>query len=393
MKSLRNIVSALFLMLCSLCVAAQQDTTVCFVNVYPGPEIYELEGHSAIAVFIDGQEPVAYNFGVFDFNAPNFVYRFVKGETDYKAVEMPWKYFLWPYFNQQRRVVAHELNFDSGQKARLISLLRENVKPENATYRYNYVKDNCATRPLRAVETAAGDSIRLAPGEIEANSSIPVTFRNVMRHYHRNYPWYQFGIEKALGCGIDYPLSRRELAFAPAELDGMLRGAMVGDRPLVLKSETIIDFPADGAIEGPTPWYLSPMAVCWLFFAVALAFTIRDLRRNKTTKWFDAVFFGAIGLAGCLLSFLIFISVHEATSPNWLYAWLNPAALLVPCLIWLKRTKIVLVCYQFVNFAVLFTLLAIWYFLPQSANPAFLPLILAEAMRSASYLRANRPNR
>ena len=173
----------------------------------------------------------------------------------------------------------------------------------------------------------------------------------------------------------------------------MPRGAMVGDRPLVLKSETIIDFPADGAIEGPTPWYLSPMAVCWLFFAVALAFTIRDLRRNKTTKWFDAVFFGAIGLAGCLLSFLIFISVHEATSPNWLYAWLNPAALLVPCLIWLKRTKIVLVCYQFVNFAVLFTLLAIWYFLPQSANPAFLPLILAEAMRSASYLRANRPNR
>lgn len=393
MKRLRDIVTAFVIALCTLCAAAQQDTTVCFVNIYPGPDIYELEGHSAIAVFIDGRKPVAYNFGVFDFNAPNFVYRFVKGETDYKAVEMSWEYFIWPYYNQHRRVVAHELNFDSTQKARLINLLKENVRPENATYRYNYVKDNCATRPLRAVELAAGDSIRLTPGEIETNSSIPVTFRNVMRHYHRNYPWYQFGIDLALGSGIDYTLTRRELAFAPAELDGMLRGAMAGDKPLVRKSVTIIDFPADSAIERPTPWFLSPMFVCWLFFFIALTFTIRDWRRGKTTKWLDALFFGIIGLTGCLLSFLIFVSVHEATSPNWLYAWLNPAALLVPCLIWLKRTKIVLVCYQFVNFAVLFTLLAIWYFLPQSANPAFLPLIVAELMRSASYLHANKANR
>lgn len=393
MKHLRNIITAFVILLSSLFASAQQDTTICFINIYPGADIYELEGHSAIAVFIDGQEPVAYNFGVFDFNAPNFVYRFVKGKTDYKAVETPWKYFIWPYFNQHRRVVAHELNFDSDQKARLIELLKENVKPENATYRYNYVKDNCATRPLKAVEKAAGDSIQLSPGEIEANSSIPITFRNVMRHYHSNYPWYQFGIDLALGSGIDYPLTRRELAFAPAELDGMLHGATVGGRPLVKSSRAIVDFPADGAIEGPTPWYLSPIFVCWLFFFITFAITIRDWRRGKPTRWFDAAFFSLIGLTGCLLTFLIFVSVHEATSPNWLYAWLNPAALLVPCLIWLKRTKIVIVCYQIVNFAVLFTLLAIWYFLPQSANAAFLPLILAEMMRSANYLHANRIKR
>lgn len=393
MRYARNILAAFVALLCSLLAAAQQDTMVYFVNVGPGPDIYELEGHSAIAVFIDGQEPLAYNFGVFDFNAPNFVYRFVKGETDYKAAVAPWKYFLWQYYNQHRRVVAHELDFDSAQKARLIHLLEENVKPENATYRYNYVKDNCATRPLRAVEIAAGDTILLAPGEIEANSSIPITFRNVMRHYHANYPWYQFGIDLALGSGIDYPLSRRELAFAPAELDGMLKGATVGGKPLVKSSNAVVDVPLDGVVAHPTPWYLTPLFVCWLLFAVSVAFTVRDIKRHRTTRWFDALLFGTIGLTGCLLTFLIFVSVHEATSPNWLYLWINPVALLVPCLIWLKRAEKALVCYQIANFAVLFVLLAAWYFLPQSANPAFLPLILAEMTRSASYITVNRLKR
>ena len=58
------------------------DTAVWFVNIYPGAEIFQLEGHSAIAVQLPGQPAVAYNYGVFDFDSPNFVGLFVKGETD-----------------------------------------------------------------------------------------------------------------------------------------------------------------------------------------------------------------------------------------------------------------------------------------------------------------------
>ena len=377
--------------------AAENDTTVYFVNVYPGPDIYELEGHSAILVDIRGQRPMAYNFGVFDFGAPNFVYRFVKGETDYMAVEWPWEPFLAPYAAQGRRVVAHELNFDSHQKARLVDLLKENVKPENSVYRYKYVKDNCATRPLRAVELAAGDSLMLAPAPIEANSSMPITFRNVMRHYHHNYPWYQFGIDLALGSGIDYPLTRRELAFAPAELDRMLPNATAGGKPLVKSTRAVIDLAPDNAVCGPTPWYATPMTVCCLILALAAALTIRDIRRGRVTRWFDALLFGIYGIMGLLLTFLIFISVHEATSPNWIYLWLNPLCLCVPILIWIKRAQIVLIWYQIANFAVLLLLLALWPLIPQSANPAFLPLVGAGIIRAGSYvfitLKQKRTNR
>ena len=370
--------------------AAEADTTVYFVNIYPGSEIYELEGHSAIVVDIAGRRPLSYNFGVFDFNTPNFVYRFVKGETDYMAVEWPLEPFVAPYIMQGRRIVAHRLNFDNGQKARLVQLLKENVRPENAVYRYNYVKDNCATRPLRVVELASGDSIRLAPAPFEANSSVRPTFRNIMRSYHRNYPWYQFGIDLALGSGIDYTLTRREMAFAPAELDGMLANAEAGGRKLIADTQVWADFAPGLPLAPPTPWYATPLFAAWCVFALALWLTVRDIRRRRTTRWFDAVYFGIMGFTGLVLTFLIFVSVHEATSPNWLYAWLNPLCLAVPLLIYIKKAKKVLMCYQIANFAVLFALTAGWYFLPQSANAAFLPLVLADMLRSASYVYINR---
>ncbi|MCH5221452.1 MAG: DUF4105 domain-containing protein [Muribaculaceae bacterium] len=373
--------------------AEERDTTVYFVNVYPGPEVYELEGHSAILVEISGQQPLAYNFGVFDFEAPNFVYRFVKGETDYRAVEWPQWAFLESYARQGRRVVAHELNFDSAQKARLISLLRENVKPENAVYRYNYVKDNCATRPLAVVERAAGDTLLLGPSHFETEANKEPTFRNVMRYYHKNYPWYQFGIDLALGYGIDYRINNRETAFAPTELDHMLSQASVGGIALVKDTHVLVDVPSDNAIKGPTPWYATPMFISLLIFVVALIITVRDLRRRRVTPWFDAIYFAILGIAGLVLTFLIFISVHEATSPNLLYLWLNPLCLLVPILIWIKRAKIVLIWWQIINFVVLLLLVAAWYFLPQSANAAFLPLVLADMMRSASFVYINSKQR
>ena len=62
---------------------------VSLITCAPGKEIYQLEGHSALRIKRPGSYDVAVNWGVFDFNAPNFVYRFVKGETDYIGVSYP----------------------------------------------------------------------------------------------------------------------------------------------------------------------------------------------------------------------------------------------------------------------------------------------------------------
>lgn len=388
MRTVRQIILFLLLVVCGAQLrAVESDTVVSLITCAPGADIYELEGHTAIRL----QSPefdVAVSYGIFNFNAPNFVYRFVKGETDYMVGAIPWDVFVREYELTHRRVDEQVLNLTSGQTATLVELINDNLQPWNRVYRYNYVKDNCATRPLAMIEKAVGDSITLGPTGFDVQS-LPVSFRDVMRYYHRNYPWYQFGIDLALGSGIDYPLGSREFAFVPVLLEQQIDGAKVNGHPLAQSPVTVVGDGTWNAVEPATPFFLTPMFVCWLVFALLLWATIRDNRRGAVTKWIDAVYFGVLGLAGLLLTFLIFVSVHEATSPNYLYLWLNPFCLLPTIFIWLKKCKSMVLSYQIINFALVLILCLGWWWLPQSANPAFLPLVLGDLMRSASYIKLN----
>ncbi|MCM1032828.1 MAG: DUF4105 domain-containing protein [Odoribacter sp.] len=380
------------LMTIAMAVTVNAMPQVSLINIYPGSDIYELEGHSAIRINYGDGRDIAVSYGQFDFNSPNFIYRFVKGETDYMVAAIPWPVFEDAYRLSGRRMVAHDIDMDSTQTERLIEILDTNLLPQNRVYRYNYVKDNCATRPLRAIELALGDSVLLPPSQFDADSCHPVTFRNIMRHYHQNYPWYQFGIDLALGSGIDYQLTPREESFAPVVLDTQLAGAIAGGHKIVRSSHVLIDYPADNAICDSTPVILSPIFVCWLFFAITLIVCIYDIRHNRVTRWFHAFYFALAGITGLVLTFLIFVSVHEATSPNWLYVWLNPLCLTVPAFIWLKKFKKLVYSYQFANFAVLLLLCILWPFVPQSTNPAFLPLVLADMLMAATYIKLNSTN-
>ena len=328
----------------SILAAEDSDTVeVSLITCSPGQDIYELEGHAALRVR-QGDRDWAVNYGIFDFNSPNFVYRFVSGQTDYIVAAYPFNFFLSQYVEQGRSVTEHKLNISQEQAIKLVGLLQDNLRPENRTYRYNYVKDNCSTRPLSIIERAIDDSIRF---NRPPQSHVPATFRDAKRRHHILYPWYQFGIDIALGSGIDYPISRREMTFAPTLLAEML---------------------PDAVISGPA------------------AVVTRDIRRGKVTKWWDCALFALQGLAGILVAFLIFVSVHEATSPNWLLLWLNPLCLIVPACIYIKKCKGLVFCYEIANFVALFILSVIWPWLNQSGNFAFIPLVLADALLSGRYV-------
>lgn len=357
--------------------------------IFAGSDIYELDGHAAIRINYGDGRDIAVSYGEFDFDAPNFVYRFVKGETDYHVGTYPWAMLENVYTRHGRRIEEHVIDMDSAQTARLLMLLEENLRPENRVYRYNYVKDNCSTRPLRMIELAMADSIVLPPAACEANSSTPTTFRSIMRENHRNYPWYQFGIDLALGSGIDYPLTPREEAFAPVTLSSQLGGAQCGGRPLVRESRVAVDLPADYAIANPTPWYLTPTAIGCLLLAITAAVCACDIRRKRISRWLHSAYFTVAGLDGLVMTFLIFVSVHEATSPNWLYAWINPLCLIPAIFIWLKKCNKLVYSYHFVNFAVLFVGLLLWPWIPQSGNWAFVPLVLTDLALSATYIYVN----
>lgn len=368
----------------------------------PGREIYQLEGHTALRltktdslneageVFEPGYDAVV-NWGVFDFSAPNFVYRFVKGETDYMACAYSFDGFMEEYRLEGRRVTEQVLNLTQEQARRLEALVSANIRPENRTYRYNYVKDNCATRPLAMIEKALGDTIALGINGTAGKRDAPATFRSEMKRYHRNYPWYQFGIDLALGNGIDHPISQRERTFAPIKLEEALSGATFTDtcgtkRPLVTDRIMLNHGITGGVTAPPTSWPFSPVGISVVLLVFVAMFSFYDMHRRQITRWLDTILYGTMFLAGCLICFLVFISSHEATSPNWLLLWLNPFSIIAAVGVWIKRCKRAVYCYQICNFAALLLLLAGHRFTGQALNTAFPLLILCDMMRSATYI-------
>lgn len=358
---------------------------VSLITCDSGSEIYELEGHSGLRFrFPDGRDIIV-NWGLFDFNSPNFVYRFVKGETDYRAGAVPAEYFLNAYKSQGRRITEQILNLTPEEALTACRLVEENLLPQNAVYRYNYVKDNCATRPVSIIERAVGDTI-----PFRFQGILPVeeaSFRDIMSYYHANYPWYQFGIDIALGSGIDYPLSARECIFAPVLLSSLIDSVQLADgRSIVSDSRILNPVPEGAVVASPTPWYLTPLAVSILVLLISVVLAARDMIRRAVSRWFDTILYSCFGIAGLLLTFLIFVSVHEATSPNWLYLWLNPFAFIVVAGLWIKRLQSLVYCYQIINFVALIFLLVVAACGVQHLNVAFYPLIVSDLFRSMTYI-------
>lgn len=368
----------LFLAFPSVATQKRDSIVVSLLTAWPGPEVYQLCGHSAIR--IRGAEvDSVWNYGVFDFDEPNFVYRFVKGETDYMLVGYPTMWFMPEYLSEGRKVLEQDLNLTQNEAWKLRSLLQTEALPQNRTYRYNYVKDNCATRITDRLAQAT-DARLIFPDTIAYG-----TFRREMRAFHRDYPWYQFGIDLALGSGLDRELRANEEMFVPTVMSDRYAGAMLSDgRRLV--SDTRQLMPDSGHATLPaTPWYLTPnfwSAICFILMA---AFSVFMAWKRRILRWLYCLWFAIIGLGGCIIAFLVFASDHEATSPNMLLLWLNPLQLIVAVCVWWPRAHWPVNIMAWYNIVVLGILLIIWPFQLQSANPAFFPLMGATLALSIVY--------
>lgn len=370
------------------CADASQGTDsirVSLVTVFPGSEIYEAYGHTELRV-VDEHGDFFYNYGLFDFNAPGFTYRFVKGETDYLCGAIPQSYAMQDY--DGRRVVEQVLNLTPSQARTVRDLLVENAKPQNATYRYKFVSDNCATRPRDIIEKALGDSLEYHP-----NGSAKLTYRDIMHVFNANFAWSQFGIDLALGSDLDTVITYRQQMFAPLFLMTAVARATVknadGTEAPLVKSEQLLSEGAMGPMAPPTPWYASPLWLTLALLVLTWAVTIRDCCKTfRASRWFDTVLFAIYGLGGCVMFYLVFVCTHECTSPNFNALWLHPFYLLLSVLPWLPKAQKALTVLHMVNIAWLVVVAVLFGIgvLHQRLLTAFCILIAVPIIRSISYL-------
>ena len=309
---------------------------VSLLTCSPHEEIYSLYGHSALRWHdLRNNTDLTFNWGVFNFDKPYFVARFVFGLTDYELGAYPYQLFLQEYKRVGSSVTEQVLNLTVEEKYRLYDALRENMQPENKIYRYNYFYDNCSTRPRDIVERCIEGKLEYAPREDYTPS-----YREMVHICVRNHPWAAFGNDLLLGVRADLKTGLREQEFLPVNLLYDFDRAKIyanGEyRPLVKERRMAVP-PGVQVIEQDFPF--TPVECAIAFLAISLLILFYEWKLKKTCKYWDALLMLVQGLAGCVL-FVMLFSQHPTTSTNLQVLLLNPAPLFfIPAVLRRRQTR------------------------------------------------------
>ena len=350
-------------------------------------EVFTVYGHAAIRVH-DPKQNIDYifNYGIFDFSKPNFIYRFAKGETDYKLGVSYFQDYVINYQMSGSEITEQVLNLTQAEKQRIWKALLVNYQPENRVYRYNFFFDNCATRPAAIVE-------KEIQGKLDYHFPYEgKSFREIINYCTRNHPWLTFGCDLALGSPTDREATLHEMLFIPGYLKEAFAKATVTDeqqqtRPLVSKTNIIPSEPNE--LEKNIWDVFTPLVCAILFFLIIAGLTFLEWKNKKHFLTVDCIVFGLAGTAGLVLFYLSFISTHPCIWPNWSMLWLHPLHWVGVILFCVKKLKIAANYFHFINFAALTLMLIGWYFIPQHLNTAFLPLVASIWLRSGSVFLSN----
>lgn len=363
---------------------ATDSTQITLLTCSPGEEIYAKFGHTGVRVCDKFQQiDVVFNYGLFSFNTDNFYLKFIKGNTYYRLGVTDMQYFLPEYIENNQSVTEQVLNFTLEEKQKFISTLLENYEPQNREYLYNFVYDNCATRPRdRIIETVHG--------HVTFNSSLyeDLTFREMVAGYVGQKTWLMFGIDLIFGAESDKIASRMSTMFLPEKLmeefryaeitadDASLRSLVSEERVLLQKRDieeaSTINF---------------PLIITSLLLVIGLVFFWFELKhKRKKYRIFDSALFIITGLLGFIAFYLAFISIHPMVGANYNLLWIFPLNFFVGILLWFKPMRKILFFY-FVLYSILILIAFVLFTLNiQVLNPSFIPLILLLLLRSSSWI-------
>lgn len=369
------------LLISSICQAQIRLSDQAEISVLTlGPsqeEVFTAFGHSAFRVY----DPVnridaAYNYGVFDFDQPNFYLNFAMGNNLYMLGVMSYPHFEYAYISENRYIHEQVLNLRPAQKQRLFDFLQWNALPENRRYLYDYFYDNCATKIPEVTLKVFGDSVVFDGSYITTD----YTFRELTDLYLDQQPWGDLGIDVGLGLPTDKQATPYEYMFLPDYVEsGFAHATILQDgkhEPLVKHTNYIYE----SRPEKVPVNFFQPLVLFMIFLVVTTYVSYQDIKRRKISMAFDTVLFGALGFLGICLLLLWTATSHQAAAKNFNLFWALPThALAVIAFFqqprWLKV--------YFLAVAVLTVLLLItWPLLPQKLNYSLLPFVMAIALRA-----------
>lgn len=367
----------LFIILFSLTGTSQaiqlsEFSQISILTVGPGDTSIDCYGHSAIRV----KDPIlridyVYNYGIFDFETPNFYGKFAQGKLLYKLGYSSFNNFLLYYKRQNRYIKEQILNLSNSERQQYFEFLLNNAKPENRDYLYDFFYDNCATKLRDVSQNVLKNKVDFTYSFTEGKDE---TLRDLIHNYSYTQPWGTLGIDIALGAVIDRKAKPEEYAFLPDYVFQIFKDSKIDGKPLVKKTVTLFD-----AKPKKINVLLTPFLVLSLVALLVIYLTYRDHKRKKRTKVLDALLLLSTGIIGILVLLLWLATDHSATAKNFNFLWAFPLNCIVVFLLrkqnaWLQKYFLLLI-------ALLGITILLWVFGVQAFNFALIPIFLMLGIR------------
>ncbi len=288
--------------------AAHAGTTVDVYTMGPGDDLFSRFGHAAICT-TDEYTPKGrcFNYGTADFTTPvPLSYKVLRGEAEFWVSVTTVPRMLRTYEGYDRTVYRQRLPLDEPAAAALAAALAHDARPENRTYVYDHLTDNCATRVRDHVDAALG-------GQLRTDEPFPAPLRELVDARLGAAPM-QAAADVFLGRRLDRQPTTWEAMFLPdvlrAELEHRIGAAPEvistrqappiggGDPALgralamatALGAGLAVGLGLMGAVRRDTRAPAVPAAtllggVGLLLWALGLISTVPELRVNEALLW------------------------------------------------------------------------------------------------------------
>lgn len=368
------------------------DAEVSILTCSPGNKIYSVYGHSAIRVKdVNENYDMVFNYGLFDFNTPNFLYRFASGQTDYLLGVNNFDNFYAEYVNEKRSIFEQVLNLSQAEKQKVFDFLIWNAKPENRVYRYNFFFDNCATRIRDVIKVQV---------EIEVvfpeNTKETKTFRDLIKEFHSEMFWLNFGIDLLIGSPADKVATVSEEMFLPNYLMKHFSNSDImnnsGTIPLVKSSSVIYNSPKHEHLASKIT---SPFALLLFLTIFVMYVSLSEFRRNKISSLLDYIVYGITGLMGIIILWFVLYSEHPAMSPNYNLMWAIPLNLFFSVIWLVKKWRVITKYYHVLISVWLILFFAFGAFVPQFFHITFyffaLMIFSRSILHTITIIKKNKP--
>jgi hypothetical protein len=364
-------------------VQAQETTDKTKISILtcsPGLELYSLFGHSAIRVQDSDQKmDIVFNYGIFDFNTPNFYPKFIRGKLKYNLGINNFEAFKASYKRNKQSVIEQELNLSSESKLKLLRALEENYRPENRYYTYDFLFKNCSTMIRDIIQKEIIGQFEYKDSDITSEQS----YRDLLSLYMTETPWIYTGIHLTLGLSCDTKASNYQRMFLPDMLKNGFDQAVITQNSqttkLVSKENIILSKRAN---QTPTPWYKHPLFIFGMIALIGLLLTLSSIKNKKRFVLLDVIVFGSTALFGLVIIFLWGFTDHLAMRPNYNILWALPIHLPLITILFKKNRPTWVKSYFKYHSIFILLLIATWPIMPQALPYTILPFVVLILIRS-----------